>query len=172
MSLQLHTYLCLRWRDLTPVSVAGTLQSRSPPFVSVTMELPGGSPSDLSSFWSNIYNQSPIKPRPPSLVNGFHMNGFAREPLPSPPWHRVIWSSGLRCVRTVRETLRDIANCTCKTPAPARVYGAPAALSPPTQHSDSPPYLPSGPDRNLHHGASRPARTNGLTRQLVRDLPV
>ena len=157
---------------MTCLFVAGTLQARSRPFVSVTMELPGGGDSDNNSFWSNIYNQSPIKPRPPSLVNGFHLNGFAREPLSSPPWHRVLWSSGLRCVRTARETVRDLCNSTCNPPAPVRVYGAPPPPPPPpTQHSDSPPYLPSGPQRYLHNGDSH-ARSNGHHRQLVRDLPV
>ena len=111
--------------------VAGTLQARSRPFVSVTMEMAGVSDSDNSySFWSNIYNHSPVKPRPHMGQNGFHMNGFATAAQRPAAWTLSIW------VRHIVESVRGMMTCsTCNTPAPARVYG----------RSDSPPYLPQAP---------------------------
>ena len=159
----------LRHEDtaMLTLCVAGTLQAKSRPFVSVTMEMPGGSDSDDScSFWSNIYTQSPVKLRPHTGENGFYMNGFTSSAPPAPacPCWRSLLASWLECLP-----------CTsCHRPAPARVYGRSEPPSAPP-HSDSPPYLPSAPSaphRHLLNGHSHVARDNGHHRPFVRDLPV
>ena len=134
--------------------VSGTLQARSRPFVSVTMEMPGVSDSDNSySFWSNMYNQSPVKPRAQNGENGFHRNGFAsvaQRPVGRTP---SVWARRtLQCVRAM------LTCSTCDTPAQARVYGRSDSS---THQSDSPPYLPSGPQRYSLNGHSQTVRTNG-----------
>ena len=130
-----------------------------------------------TKFWSSLASHSPLRPR--SLVsehNGFHhngvvtsANGHARQP---PTEMCALCACVVSCARVILESARGHR-------APSRVYGISSDTlssdnrfqedserpSAPQAPRESPPYLPSEPQRQLNgHQA------NGTS--TVRDLPV
>ena len=161
---------------------------RSRPYVSVLMEFPSvprsnNSNSNVSSktrFWSSLASPSPLRPQSLASdhLNGFHHNGVvtANGHARQPPVKCALYACAVRCVRVILDSVRGHR-------APSRVYGissdtlssehrfqAEAALSSPQHYQaprESPPYLPSEPQRHLNGH-----QTNGNGTGTVRDLPV